>query len=66
MPAISSTSHRGKNRFKKVAIDLSIEGIKKGSASFGAVIVKEGKVIGKGYNTTMLSYDPTFKSVLLT
>jgi tRNA(Arg) A34 adenosine deaminase TadA len=43
----------------KMAIDLSIEGIKKGSASFGAVIVKDGKVIGKGYNTTVLSYDPT-------
>jgi tRNA(Arg) A34 adenosine deaminase TadA len=48
-----------KNKFMKMAIGLSIEGIKQGSASFGAVIVKDGRVIGKGYNTTKLSHDPT-------
>ena len=48
-----------KNKFMKMAIDLSIEGIKEGSASFGSVIVRDGKVIGKGYNTTKLSHDPT-------
>ncbi len=42
------------------AIALSKEGMKKGSGGpFGAVIVKDGKVVGKGYNCVTSTNDPT-------
>lgn len=47
-----------KTRFMKEAIKLSFEGLKKGGP-FGAVIVKKGKIISKGYNKVTASNDPT-------
>ncbi|HET7732217.1 MAG TPA: nucleoside deaminase [Paludibacter sp.] len=41
------------------AIALSIENIKNGGGPFGAVIVKDGKVIATGVNKVTLSNDPT-------
>lgn len=42
------------------AIALSKEGMEKGSGGpFGAVIVKDGKVVGKGYNCVTSTNDPT-------
>src|SRR5580765_2008474 len=56
---LAAQTNDEKDKFMKMAIDLSIQGVKKGSGSFGSVIVKDGKVVGKGYNTTLLSHDPT-------
>lgn len=41
------------------AIRLSIENVKKGGGPFGAVIVKDGKVIATGVNRVTLDHDPT-------
>lgn len=42
------------------AIALSQEGMENGSGGpFGAVIVKDGKVVGKGYNCVTSTNDPT-------
>ena len=41
------------------AIALSIENIKKGGGPFGAVIVKEGKIIATGSNRVTANTDPT-------
>jgi len=41
------------------AIALSIENIKKGGGPFGAVIVKDGKIIATGVNRVTSNNDPT-------
>lgn len=48
--------------FMKEAIRLSREGsiIKKTGGVFGAVIVKDGQVIGTGYNKVIKNNDPTW------
>ena len=46
--------------FLQMAVDLSREGMKKGEGGpFGCVIVKDGIVIGKGYNCVTATNDPT-------
>jgi len=43
----------------KIAIDLAEENIKNGGGPFGAIIVKDGKIVGKGVNTVTSNNDPT-------
>ena len=48
------------NEFMDVAIDLSYDNFKKGyGGPFGACIVKDGKIIGKGINMVLKNNDPT-------
>lgn len=48
------------NEFMKEAIDLSKENFKERSGGpFGACIVKDGKIIGKGKNSVIKNNDPT-------
>lgn len=48
------------NKFMKLAIKEATEGIKQGDGGpFGAVIVKDGKIIGSGHNRVVSSNDPT-------
>ena len=45
--------------FMKIAIELAEENVKNGGGPFGAVIVKDGEIVGKGVNTVTSSNDPT-------
>ena len=45
--------------FMKRAIELSSINIKTGGGPFGAVIVKNGKIIGEGWNKVTSANDPT-------
>jgi tRNA(Arg) A34 adenosine deaminase TadA len=45
--------------FMREAIKLSIKNIKLGGGPFGAVIVKNGKIISKGTNQVTIKNDPT-------
>ncbi|MEX0685794.1 MAG: nucleoside deaminase [Balneolales bacterium] len=46
--------------FMREAIQLGIESIKTNRGGpFGAVVVKDGKIIGRGNNTVTLTNDPT-------
>lgn len=45
--------------FMKIAIELAEENVKKGGGPFGAVIVKDGEIIGEGVNTVTSHNDPT-------
>lgn len=48
------------NRFMELAIKEAQEGIHNGDGGpFGAVIVKNGKVVGKGHNMVVACNDPT-------
>src|SRR6187431_704447 len=49
-----------KEIFMKEAIELSINNVKSGKGGpFGAVIVKDGKIIARGANSVTSSNDPT-------
>ena len=45
--------------FLKMACNLASENIDNGGGPFGAVIVKDGKVVATGCNTVTLTNDPT-------
>ena len=45
--------------FMKEAIDMAIDNVANGGGPFGAVIVKDGKVIGRGVNRVTAQCDPT-------
>ena len=47
-------------KFMKLAIELSRSGMMQGKGGpFGCVIVKDGKIIGQGYNSVLDTIDPT-------
>ena len=48
-----------KNKFMQRAIELSIESINSGGGPFGAVIVKDEKIISEGMNRVTVDNDPT-------
>ncbi len=48
------------NKYMQLAIEEARQGIKEGHGGpFGAVIVKNGIVIGRGHNTVIKNQDPT-------
>lgn len=48
------------NKFMKIAIDEAKNGINAGHGGpFGCVIVRNGKIIGKGHNEVVKNTDPT-------
>ena len=47
------------NKFMQRAIELSIQSVIKGTGPFGAVIVRDNKIISEGFNTVTLVNDPT-------
>ena len=48
-----------KNEFMKRAIQLSIDSVKNGGGPFGAVIVKNDKIVAEGSNKVTSTNDPT-------
>ena len=48
-----------KDEFMRKAIRLSIDNAKKGGGPFGAVIVRNGKIISTGVNNVTSKIDPT-------
>ena len=47
-------------KFMQLAIDLSRKGMRAGQGGpFGCIIVKDGEVVGKGYNSVAGTNDPT-------
>lgn len=48
-----------KEKFMKMAIELSMQGADGNASLFGAVVVRDGVVIGKGFNITATAHDPT-------
>ncbi|MGE5096146.1 MAG: tRNA adenosine(34) deaminase TadA [Betaproteobacteria bacterium] len=45
--------------YMRVALDLAAEAAKAGEVPVGAVVVKDGRIIGRGYNRPITSADPT-------
>ncbi|MEG6502262.1 MULTISPECIES: nucleoside deaminase [unclassified Desulfovibrio] len=49
----------GKKRFMERAVELSRQSMAAGGGPFGAVIVRDGKIIGEGMNNVTPHNDPT-------
>ncbi|MFT4245273.1 MAG: nucleoside deaminase [Micrococcaceae bacterium] len=47
------------NKFIEQALQLATTNVKQGGGPFGAVIVKDGKVVGTGQNSVTVINDPT-------
>ena len=47
------------NQYMKRAIELSKKNIENGGGPFGAVVVKDGQIIGEGFNKVTANNDPT-------
>lgn len=45
------------NEFMKRAVDLAVENVKDGGQPFGAVLVKDGKIVAEGVNTLHKTFD---------
>jgi len=45
--------------FMKRAIELSIKSVDNGTGPFGAVLIKDNKIIAEGFNTVTANNDPT-------
>ena len=41
------------------SIELAVENVKRGGGPFGALVVRDGKVIGEGANSVTKEFDPT-------
>ncbi len=52
-------------KFMRIAIELATMNIKKKGGPFGAVVVKDGEVIGKGVNQVTNFNDPTAHAEML-
>jgi tRNA(Arg) A34 adenosine deaminase TadA len=48
-----------KKKLMRQAVSLSAKGLKKGGGPFGAIVVKDGKIIASGYNEVTIQNDPT-------
>ncbi len=48
-----------KKDFMKRAIELSIKNMEKGGGPFGAVIVKDGRIVAESANSVTIDNDPT-------
>ena len=48
------------NEFMKAALDEAYDGIRQGHGGpFGSVVVRDGKIVGRGHNRVLLKHDPT-------
>ncbi|MCQ2183226.1 MAG: nucleoside deaminase [Bacteroidales bacterium] len=51
---------KASNEYMQIAINEALDGITKGHGGpFGSVIIKDGKVVGKGHNRVLKNNDPT-------
>ncbi len=56
----SNTKENNMNKYIRMAINEARKGIRNGHGGpFGAVIVKDGAVVGKGHNQVLKNNDPT-------
>lgn len=53
------------NKFMRLAISLANENIMRGGGPFGAVVVKDGEIVGKGANQVTNHNDPTAHAEIL-
>ena len=58
-PAAAATSPAERQRFMDRAFEMRRKAVERGDQPFGAVVVKDGKVIGEGISAVITVPDPT-------
>ncbi|MSP49021.1 MAG: nucleoside deaminase [Alphaproteobacteria bacterium] len=58
-PALAETSSEDRRRFMARAFEMRAEAIRRGDQPFGAVVVKDGRVVGEGISAVLTRPDPT-------
>ncbi len=58
-PAGAETSPDDRRRFIRRAFELRDEAIRRGDQGFGAVVVKDGRIVGEGVSAVITRPDPT-------
>lgn len=56
---MSSFSPPGDEAFMATALHLAAEGSRRGEVPVGAVVVRDGEIVGRGFNAPIGSQDPT-------
>ena len=52
---------QAENQYMQIAIEEALQGISHNHGGpFGSVVVKDGKIVGRGHNQVLLNHDPTF------
>ncbi|MDT8903970.1 nucleoside deaminase [Anaeroselena agilis] len=60
VPSSAEAAAAGEDEFMQTAIDEAVNGVGKGEGGpFGAVIVKDGKILVRAHNQVLLTHDPT-------
>jgi len=59
MSADDVSERAGRERFMNAALDLARQAEAAGEVPVGAVVVKDGEIVGRGYNHPISGHDPT-------
>ena len=56
---VSTAKREDEERFMREALAQAKKAYKRGEVPIGAVVVKDGEIVGRGYNVTQTRNDPT-------
>jgi tRNA(Arg) A34 adenosine deaminase TadA len=59
VPAAAETAGADRRRFMDRAFEMRAEAIRRGDQAFGAVVVKDGRIVGEGVSAVITRPDPT-------
>ena len=59
VPARAETAPEDRRRFMARAFEMRDEAIRRGDQPFGAVVVKDGRIVGEGVSAVVTRPDPT-------
>jgi tRNA(Arg) A34 adenosine deaminase TadA len=59
VPARAETAPEDRRRFIARAFELKAEAVRRGDQGFGAVVVKDGRIVGEGVSAVLTRPDPT-------
>ncbi len=59
VPALAETTREDRARFMARALEMRDEAARRGDQAFGAVVVKDGRIVGEGVSAVITRPDPT-------
>ncbi len=59
IPAAGETAAEARRRFMDRAFEMRAEAVRRGDQPFGAVVVKDGRIVGEGVSAVITRPDPT-------
>lgn len=59
IPVAAETAAEARRRFMDRAFEMRAEAVRRGDQPFGAVVVKDGRIVGEGVSAVITRPDPT-------